>query len=106
MQLQGKVAIVTAAGRGIGRGIALSLARAGAQVVVNSYAVDTTAETVAQINQSGGQSSSVVGDITDPGKMLELRDHALSQYGQIDILVNNVGAAPKQAIESDRKSVV
>lgn len=102
MQLQGKVAIVTAAGRGIGRGIALILARAGAQVVVNSYAADTTAETVAQINQSGGKSSSVVGDITDPGKMLELRDHALNQYGQIDILVNNVGAAPKQAIESDK----
>ncbi len=97
MELQGKVAIVTAAGRGIGQGIALRLAEAGATVVVNSYSAETTAETVRQIKQAGGKASQVVGDITDPDKMLELRDHALNQFGQIDILVNNVGAGPKQA---------
>ena len=102
MRLKDKVAIVTAAGRGIGRGIALRLAEAGAQVVVNSYTAETTAETVRQIEQAGGKASYVVGDITNPDKMLELRDHALSQYGKIDILVNNVGAGPKQAVAPEQ----
>ncbi len=99
MKLANNVAIVTAAGRGIGRGIALCLAEAGAKVAVNSYSPETTASTVEAIEQRGGEAIGVVGDITDPDKMLELRDAALSRFGQIDILVNNVGAGPKQAIE-------
>ena len=101
MKLKDKVAIVTAAGRGIGKGIALALAAEGARLVVNSYSMDTTQSTVDAITALGGQAVSLAGDITDPDKMLALRDLALAEYGQIDILVNNVGAGPKSAIDPE-----
>jgi meso-butanediol dehydrogenase / (S,S)-butanediol dehydrogenase / diacetyl reductase len=101
MKLEGKVALVTAAGRGIGKGIALALAREGARLVVNSFAADTTATTVAEIAAQGVDVVSLVGDITDPNKILEMRNLALDSFGQIDILVNNVGAGPKSAIEPE-----
>ncbi len=97
MSLQGKVAIVTAAGRGIGKGIAEALAVQGANVVVNSYSADTTAATAEAVRSKGVKAASLAGDITDPQQMLALRDLALSEFGQIDILINNVGAGPKQA---------
>ena len=97
--LEGQVALVTAAGRGIGQGIALALAKAGAKVVVNSYSPDTTQNTCDQIDAMGGESLAVVGDITQAELMLGMRDQAIETFGQVDILVNNVGAGPKQAIE-------
>ena len=97
MKLQGQVAIVTAAGRGIGKGIALALATEGARLVVNSFSEKTLANTVDAIKELGAEVISLSGDITDPLKMIALRDLALSEYGQIDILVNNVGAGPKQS---------
>ena len=101
MQLDGKVAIVTAAGRGIGRGIALCLAEAGADLVVNSFSENTTAATVKAVSEHGREALTVVGDITRPDKMLELVDSAIAAYGRIDILVNNVGAAPKSAVDPE-----
>jgi len=98
MKLDGKVAIVTAAGRGIGQGIAMSLAQEGASLVINSYSPETTAATLAAVQACGVPAVALAGDITDPEKMIELRDLALSQFGQIDILVNNVGAGPKTAL--------
>ncbi|HIG40994.1 MAG: SDR family NAD(P)-dependent oxidoreductase [bacterium] len=100
MKLENQVAIVTAAGRGIGKEIALSLAAAGAKIVVNSFSQDTTAATVQDIQSLGGEAVSLVGDITDPIKMIALRDLALAEFGKIDILVNNVGAGPKGAFDS------
>lgn len=100
-RLEGKVAIVTAAGRGIGRGIALRLAEAGADLVVNSYGEDTTRSTAEAVEATGRKALQVPGDITDPEKMLELTERALETYGQIDVLVNNVGAGPKSAIEPE-----
>ena len=97
-KLTGQVALVTAAGRGIGRGIAVALAKAGAKVVVNSYSQNTTEATLELVQAEGVQGLAVVGDITDPDVMLSMRDQALSAFGQIDILVNNVGAGPKDAI--------
>lgn len=101
MKLEGKVALVSAAGRGIGKGIAIALAKEGARVVVNSYSPQTTADTVNEIEKLGGEVVSMAGDITDPIKMLQMRDLALSQFGQIDILVNNVGAGPKSQIHAE-----
>ncbi len=101
MKLQDKVAIVTAAGRGIGRGIALSLAAEGARVVLNSYSPDTTAATVDAIRAAGGTALGMAGDITDPDKMLELRELALAEFSTIDILINNVGAGPKNMPAAD-----
>ncbi|MEQ9451723.1 MAG: SDR family oxidoreductase [Pseudomonadales bacterium] len=97
--LQNQVALVTAAGRGIGQGIARALAAAGATVLVNSYGAETTARTVALIEEAGGKAEPFVGDITDPDTILAMRDKALSEWGQIDILVNNVGAGSKDAVQ-------
>lgn len=99
--LAGRVAIVSAAGRGIGQGIALALARAGAAVLVNSWGRETTAATVAAIEAAGGTAYGFPGDITDPAVMLAAVDAAVERFGRVDILVNNVGAAPKTSAAPD-----
>ncbi len=99
MNLQGKVAIVSAAGRGIGKGIARCLGESGATVVVNSYGEDTTQGTVDEIISAGGKAVGMPGDITTAEKILEVVDRTISEFGQIDVLVNNVGAGPKSADE-------
>ena len=98
MNLEGQVALVTAAGRGIGRGIAESLAGAGASLVINSYSEATVRETAALCEAKGSRVEICTGDITDRDKMIEMRDQAIESFGKIDILVNNVGAGPKDAI--------
>ena len=95
MSLENKTAIVTAAGRGIGKGIAKSLAAAGANVVVNSYGEETTRATVDEINAVGGKAKGMPGDITSPEVILNVVASTINDFGQIDILVNNVGAGPK-----------
>ena len=101
MNLEEQVALVTAAGRGIGRGIAESLAQAGASLVINSYSEDTVNDTARRCEALGAEVSICVGDITDRDKMIEMRDQAIERFGKIDILVNNVGAGPKDAIAPD-----
>ena len=95
MKLNARVAIVSAAGRGIGKAIAMSLASEGATVIVNSYGVDTTRATVEAINDAGGKAVGMAGDITDPYRIMEVVNTTIKDHGQIDILVNNVGAGPK-----------
>jgi 3-oxoacyl-[acyl-carrier protein] reductase len=97
MSLNNRVAIVTAAGRGLGKGIAINLAAHGATVIVNSYGEETTQGTVDEIKAAGGKAVGMPGDITSPERMLEVVNDTLSEFGQIDILVNNVGAGPKTA---------
>lgn len=90
--LTGKTAIVTGAGRGIGREIALTLAREGANVIVNYNGSAAAAEEVVTvITQNGGIAESYqcnVADFTATGEMIT---HVISKYGKIDILVNNAG---------------
>jgi len=95
MKLKDKVAIVTAAGRGIGRGIVLCLAEEGANVVVNSYQEETTQSTVDEVKKTGRKSLGIAGDITKPDIMLKVIDDAIKTFGRIDILVNNVGLMSK-----------
>jgi NAD(P)-dependent dehydrogenase (short-subunit alcohol dehydrogenase family) len=97
VNLAGRTALVTAAGRGIGRGIALALAEAGADLVVNSYGEDTTAAVAGEIEAMGRQVLARPGDITRGDRILEVVDAALERFGRIDVLVNNVGAGPKSA---------
>ena len=99
--LKGRVAFVSAAGRGIGRGIAEALADCGARVAVNSYSPDTTENTAGAVRERGALALALPGDITDPEVMLECKDRIVSQWGRIDILVNNVGAGPKTFGEAD-----
>ena len=97
LNLDGKVALVTAAGRGIGRGIAIALAEAGAQLVINSFSESTTASTADAIKALGHDVLAMPGDITQPDQILELVRQANARFGHIDILVNNVGGGSKSA---------
>ncbi len=90
MDLTDKVAVVTGAGRGIGRAVALSLAQAGARVVVNSTG-QTAASVAAEIKAAGGQGVAVVADIRSPLEATRLVEATLAEYDRLDILVNNAG---------------
>ena len=100
MKLEAKVAILTAAGRGIGRGIALCLAEEGANVVVNSYREETTQAVADEIKAMGRSVLPVPGDITQPGKIMQVVEETISTFGKIDILVNNVGGVSMKAAEA------
>ncbi|HEC34242.1 MAG TPA: 3-oxoacyl-[acyl-carrier-protein] reductase [Chloroflexi bacterium] len=97
--LEGKVAIVTGASRGIGRAIALELARRGARVVVNyNRSAEAAAEVVADIEAEGGQATAVQADVSDFDQAKALVQTALEAYGRLDILVNNAGVTRDQVI--------
>jgi 3-oxoacyl-[acyl-carrier protein] reductase len=89
-ELAGKVAIVTGAGRNIGRAIALTLADAGASVVVNARSNRTEAESVVRdIEAAGGKALAHIGDVADAKAVQAMADAAVKTFGGIDILVNN-----------------
>jgi 3-oxoacyl-[acyl-carrier protein] reductase len=89
-ELAGKVAVVTGAGRNIGRAIALTLAEGGASVLVNVRSNGAEAESVArEIEAAGGKAAVHIGDVADPKAMQAMADAAVKQFGRIDILVNN-----------------
>src|ERR1700748_2553419 len=89
-ELQGKVAIVTGAGRNIGRAIALTLAEAGASVLVNVRGNRAEAEAVArEIESHGGKARVHLGDVADAAAVQAMADAAIKHFGRIDILVNN-----------------
>ncbi len=95
MKLEGKVAIVTAAGRGIGRGIALCLAEEGADVVVNALHKETAEKVADEIKALGRKSLAIEADATDGKKIAQLVQETINTFGKIDILVNNVGGYGK-----------
>lgn len=89
-ELNGKVAIVTGAGRNIGRAIALALADGGASIVVNARSNRAEADAVArEIEASGGKALVHIGDVADAEVVQALADAALNHFGRLDILVNN-----------------
>jgi 3-oxoacyl-[acyl-carrier protein] reductase len=89
-ELAGKVAIVTGAGRNIGRAIALQLAQAGAAVVVSARSNKSEADAVVrEIEAAGAKAVAQIGDIADPKTAEALADAALKKFGRVDILVNN-----------------
>jgi NAD(P)-dependent dehydrogenase (short-subunit alcohol dehydrogenase family) len=90
IDLNGRVAIVTGAGGGLGRAHAQALAQRGARVVVND--LGPGAETVArEINEAGGQARAFLGSVTDAALMQQMVDETLQAWGRVDILVNNAG---------------
>jgi 3-oxoacyl-[acyl-carrier protein] reductase len=99
-ELTGKVAIVTGAGRNIGRAIALQLAAGGASILVNARNNRTEAETVArEIESSGGTALVHIGDVADPKAVQAMADAALRQFGRIDILVNNAALRREKSFD-------
>lgn len=91
MKLKNKVALVTGAGRGIGRAIALKLASDGARVVVNDLDDAPGAETVAAIAAAGGEAVAVNGSVVNVGFAERFVQTALDRFGGLDIIVNNAG---------------
>lgn len=102
--LEGKVAVVTGAGRGLGRAIAESLAGAGAAVVVASRTQDQLTSVVKEIEAAGGRALAVPTDVTDESAVRALVDRTVNTYGHVDVLVNNSGvlsSVPLLEQESD-----
>jgi len=93
MKLDGKVAIVTGSGRGIGRVIAITLAKVGADVVITSRNLNQIKETRDEVRKLGCRSIAIQGDITIEKDVKSLIDKTLKEFGKIDILVNNAGIA-------------
>jgi 3-oxoacyl-[acyl-carrier protein] reductase len=90
-KLDGKVAIVTGSGRGIGREIALKLAADGAAVVVNDLDAAPAKETVADIEAAGGRAVACPGSVTDDGFAEKFVQTAVDTFAGLDIIVNNAG---------------
>ena len=89
-ELTGKAAVVTGAGRNIGRAIALTLAEGGACVLINARSNQSEAEAVArEIETAGGKAVVHVGDVADAKAVQAMADAAVKAFGRIDILVNN-----------------
>lgn len=93
MALTGKIAIVTGAGQGIGRGIALKLAREGAQVVASDANEKTALQTANEIEGLGLRALGTKTDVANLSEVLHLVEDTVARFGRIDILVNNAGIA-------------
>src|SRR5829696_3241515 len=89
--LEGKVALVSGSGRGIGREIALKLAREGARVVINDLDTEPAQQTVADIVAAGGIATACAGSVTEAGFADRFVRTATDSYGGVDIIVNNAG---------------
>lgn len=100
MKLEGKIAVVTGASKGIGAGIAKALGAAGATVVVNYASSKADADAVvAQIQGQGGKAVAIQADISQSADVVRLFDTVKADFGSLDILVNNAGVAVFQMIE-------
>ncbi|WP_274362555.1 SDR family NAD(P)-dependent oxidoreductase [Paenibacillus thermotolerans] len=91
MRLKGKVALITGSGSGIGRSSALLFAREGASVIVNDVSEEKGQETVAAIQEEGGQAAFIGADVTDPVSVDAMVKRAIERFGVIDVLFNNAG---------------
>jgi 3-oxoacyl-[acyl-carrier protein] reductase len=99
-ELNGRVAIVTGAGRNIGRAIALALAGAGAAVVVNARTNREEVERVSdEIEAARGQALPVLADVTDANAVNRMVEAAAARFGRIDILINNAAVRVEQDFE-------
>ena len=98
--IEGRVALVTGAGRGIGREICLTLAAEGAKIVVNDLFQDRADEVAAQIRDNGGEAIGAAADVTDSESVRGVVETATKEFGAVDILVNNAGI-PAVTAEQD-----
>jgi 3-hydroxybutyrate dehydrogenase len=93
MKLEGRVAVITGGGHGIGRAIALRFAAAGASIVVGGTSKDALEQTARDIQDRGGRAVSVIADVADEAAVERLIARTLETFGRVDILVNNAGIA-------------
>jgi len=95
-QLDGKSALITGGGGGIGRATALIFAREGARVAVADAVPEAAQQTVALVNAAGGQAMSLGGDVTDSAQVQAMIKSVVSAYGRLDVAFNNAGIAGYQ----------
>ena len=93
-QLAGKVALITGAGQGVGQGIALAMASAGASVVVTGRTIEKLEKTVAEIELRGGKALALTCNVKSASDLERSVETAVSQFGGLDILVNNAQEVP------------
>lgn len=92
--------IVTGAGSGIGRAIALELAANGYAVLVNDLSEDRARDVATEIAKAGGAASAVAGDVSQPADVAAMHAAAVARHGEVDLLVNNAGIAHQAAFET------
>lgn len=106
MKLEGRVALITGAGSGIGRAIALRFAEEGASVAVNDIVPETAARTVAEMGAANERGLAVVADVSSSAAVKAMFAQVAERFGGLDILVNNAGVAetsPGRTEELNRK---
>lgn len=91
LSLEGKVAIITGGGTGLGRAMSLAMARAGADIVVAARRLELIEQTAAMVRELGRRALAIATDVTDSRQVNRMVDGTLSEFGKIDILVNNAG---------------
>jgi NAD(P)-dependent dehydrogenase (short-subunit alcohol dehydrogenase family) len=99
MRLENKVAIITGAGSGIGRGISLAFAKEGAKVVVSDVNENGAKETVEMVKAAGGEAIFVKTDVSQKDEIDKMVKTCLGEFGKVDILVNNAGIVKSGSIE-------
>jgi len=104
--LEGRIAVVTGSGSGIGRAIALGYAKEGAQVAVLDINADAAAATAKAITDAGGKAGSFTIDVTERDACCELAAQIGGQVGQVSVLVNNAGINRRNAFAGDGAAVI
>lgn len=106
IRLDGQTALVTGGGRGLGRAMALALSQRGAAVAVTARSEDQLSETVRLIEAAGGRAVGITADVTDFASVTQMVAAVESQFGAIDLLVNNAGhgSVPTPVSEADPDS--
>jgi 3-oxoacyl-[acyl-carrier protein] reductase len=98
ISLADKVALVTGAGRGIGKAIAATMAKAGADVLVNDLKAEDCKQTATSIQESGRRAAIVEGDISSENSVRGIVEKGVANFGKIDILVNNAGVVGRKPV--------
>lgn len=98
MKLRGKVALVTGAGRGIGRAIAMALAREGADICVNAAHLSSAEETAKAVRKLGQRAIAVEADVSEAEQVERMVNKVTNELGSIYILVNNVGGSIEELV--------
>jgi NAD(P)-dependent dehydrogenase (short-subunit alcohol dehydrogenase family) len=90
--LQGRVSLITGAGRGIGRAVALALAGAGSRLVLGARTISQVEDVASEVSRRGGEAVAAHLDVTDPQSVGEFIAIAIDRFGRVDVLVNNAGS--------------